>query len=146
MPKKIFVWGTFDLLHVGHRRFLQAARGFGDQLYVVVVPDKAVVENKGRKPIHDERTRCQRVQSLDYVTTAFIDSFEQGLRSVEKIRPSMVCLGYDQSEVWSKRLVKLLASKGLHPEFRRLEKYAEVHTSQLIQTTTKDKQGQPTTV
>jgi cytidyltransferase-like protein len=143
MPKNVLVWGTFDLLHEGHRRYLQAARGFGDRLYVVVVPDKAVVENKGRRPIHDERTRRRRVQVLRHVTTAFIDSIEQGLRSAEKIRPDIVCVGYDQSEFWTRRLAELLASRGLHPEFRRLEKYAEVHTSHLIQGAAKDKHGQP---
>jgi D-glycero-beta-D-manno-heptose 1-phosphate adenylyltransferase len=64
--------GCFDLLHVGHIRYLQAARACGDLLVVGINSDRAVAELKGEgRPVMPEYERAEIIAALscvDYVT------------------------------------------------------------------------------
>ena len=68
----VFTNGCFDLLHVGHVRYLEAARVFGDALIVAINSDRAVRELKGAgRPVMNERERAEVLAALaavDYVT------------------------------------------------------------------------------
>lgn len=68
----VFTNGVFDLLHVGHIRYLSAARAFGDDLIVAINSDRAVRELKGKgRPIinGDERAEIlAALRQVDYVT------------------------------------------------------------------------------
>jgi rfaE bifunctional protein nucleotidyltransferase chain/domain len=68
----VFTNGVFDLLHVGHIRYLEQARSFGDALVVAVNSDQSVRELKGdRRPIVPESERAEilaSLRSVDYVT------------------------------------------------------------------------------
>src|SRR5205823_7885792 len=60
--------GCFDLLHLGHVRYLQAARALGDALVVGLNGDRSVRELKGPgRPINDEKTRAEMVAALECV-------------------------------------------------------------------------------
>ena len=64
--------GCFDILHVGHVRYLAAARKFGDVLVVGLNGDDSVRQLKGRaRPVNRERDRAEvltALESVDYVT------------------------------------------------------------------------------
>ena len=68
----VFTNGCFDILHVGHVRYLQAASRLGDALVVAINSDRSVRELKGDgRPIVPERERAEMLASLgavDYVT------------------------------------------------------------------------------
>lgn len=65
--------GAFDLLHVGHLRFLEAARQLGDQLVVGVESDARVRRWKGpRRPILSQEDRCELVAALRCVDEVFL--------------------------------------------------------------------------
>jgi rfaE bifunctional protein nucleotidyltransferase chain/domain len=68
----VFTNGVFDLLHVGHVRYLAAARQLGDALVVAINSDRTVRELKGpQRPIIDEAERAEILAALrpvDYVT------------------------------------------------------------------------------
>jgi D-beta-D-heptose 7-phosphate kinase/D-beta-D-heptose 1-phosphate adenosyltransferase len=68
----VFTNGVFDLLHVGHIRYLEQARSFGDALVVAVNSDQSVRELKGdSRPIVPESERAEilaSLRSVDYVT------------------------------------------------------------------------------
>ncbi|HYX41593.1 MAG TPA: D-glycero-beta-D-manno-heptose 1-phosphate adenylyltransferase [Pyrinomonadaceae bacterium] len=68
----VFTNGCFDLLHVGHVRYLQAARALGDALLVAINSDRAVRELKGAgRPVMNEQERAELLAALtavDYVT------------------------------------------------------------------------------
>jgi rfaE bifunctional protein nucleotidyltransferase chain/domain len=60
--------GCFDLLHVGHVRYLQAARGLGDVLAVGLNGDRSVRELKGTgRPINNEGDRAEALAALECV-------------------------------------------------------------------------------
>ena len=68
----VFTNGVFDLLHVGHVRYLAAARALGDALVVAVNSDRTVRELKGPgRPVVNEHERAEVLAALrqvDYVT------------------------------------------------------------------------------
>lgn len=68
----VFTNGVFDLLHVGHLRYLDTARSLGDRLLVAINSDRTVRELKGNdRPITNEDERAEILASLrqvDYVT------------------------------------------------------------------------------
>src|SRR5439155_1222287 len=63
--------GCFDLLHVGHIRYLNAARALGDALIVGINGDQSVRELKGAgRPVNSERDRAEIVAALECVDQA----------------------------------------------------------------------------
>jgi len=70
--KLVFTNGVFDILHVGHVRYLEQARAFGDALLVAINSDRTVRELKGEgRPLMNEHERAEILAALrmvDYVT------------------------------------------------------------------------------
>jgi rfaE bifunctional protein nucleotidyltransferase chain/domain len=93
-----FANGCFDLLHVGHVRFLQGAREQGDVLVVGVNSDRAVSTLKGPgRPLLPEEARAELVAALavvDYVVIFDELTAESILRD---LRPHVQCKGTDYS-------------------------------------------------
>lgn len=94
----VFANGCFDLLHVGHVRYLQAAREQGDVLVVGVNSDRAVQALKGRgRPLLPAEARVEIVAALaavDYVVVFDEVTAESLLRD---LRPHVHCKGTDYS-------------------------------------------------
>jgi rfaE bifunctional protein nucleotidyltransferase chain/domain len=88
--------GCFDLLHVGHVRYLQAARGLGDVLAVGLNGDGSVRELKGTgRPINSEGDRAEVLAALECVD--FITIFPE-MRATEFIlaaQPAIYAKGGD---------------------------------------------------
>jgi FAD synthetase len=102
-PKVVLASGVFDLLHLGHVRFLEEAKkagGANAKLIVVIAKDSTVENMKGRKPIMAEDQRQALVQSLRVVDEAVVgfEGLEIG-EVIEKFKPDIIALGYDQLEV-----------------------------------------------
>jgi rfaE bifunctional protein nucleotidyltransferase chain/domain len=88
--------GIFDLLHVGHLRYLRAARALGDVLVVGVNADAAV--HKPGRPLVADEERAELVAALepvDYVVIFNSPTADELLRS---LRPSVYVKGADYSE------------------------------------------------
>jgi D-glycero-beta-D-manno-heptose 1-phosphate adenylyltransferase len=98
--KKVVVTnGCFDLLHVGHVRYLQAARLVGDVLVVGVNGDESVRQLKGKhRPINNERDRAEIVAALECVDFVTIFVEPRATRLLELIRPAIYCKGGDYTE------------------------------------------------
>jgi FAD synthetase len=101
--KTVLASGVFDLLHLGHVRFLEDAKkagGAGAKLIVIIAKDSTVEKIKGRKPIMSEQQRRSLVESLKVVDEAVLGY--EGLDIAEvvaKIKPDVIALGYDQAEM-----------------------------------------------
>ena len=94
-----FANGCFDLLHVGHIRFLEGARECGDVLVVGVNSDRAVTVLKGPgRPLLPADARAELVaalESVDYVVVFDDTTAEAVLRD---LAPDVQCKGTDYSE------------------------------------------------
>ncbi len=93
-----FANGCFDLLHVGHVRYLQGAAAEADRLIVAVNDDASVARLKGRgRPMMPAGERAEIVAALgvvDYVVTFADDTVE---RLLGRIKPDVHCKGTDYS-------------------------------------------------
>ncbi|MEM4000252.1 MAG: DUF357 domain-containing protein [Saccharolobus sp.] len=118
VSKKVFVAGTFDILHPGHIEFLKEASKYG-RVYVTVARDSNSERIKGRKPINDEQTRLEIIKSVRYVFDAILGDQEDFLKSVERINPDIIFLGPDQ-KVDETKLLEELKKRGLSPQIIRL--------------------------
>lgn len=71
--KIILLGGCFDILHIGHLRFLKKAKKFGDILVVGINSDEIIKKYKGEhRPIVPEKQRAELLQSLSVVDYVFI--------------------------------------------------------------------------
>ncbi len=92
----VFTNGVFDLLHVGHVRYLQQARALGDALVVAINSDRSVRELKGSsRPVIVEQERAEILAALRQVTyvTIFDDISPRAL--IAKLVPDVLAKGGD---------------------------------------------------
>lgn len=91
-----FANGCFDLLHVGHVRYLQGASAEGDRLIVAVNSDKSARGLKGAgRPILDERARAELVGSLECVDYVILFDDRTVDRLLNLFKPDVHCKGTD---------------------------------------------------
>lgn len=80
---KIFVNGTFDILHTGHLELLAYARSLGDFLYVGIDSDRRVKELKGpTRPINNQTERLKMLEALRYVDSVHTFDTDNDLRNL----------------------------------------------------------------
>ena len=95
--------GTFDLLHLGHVRFLEEAKKAGSkdaELVVIVARDSTVKARKGKNPVMPEDQRRALVESLKVVDEAILGWEDFSIdKVIEKIKPDVIAVGHDQDGI-----------------------------------------------
>jgi D-beta-D-heptose 7-phosphate kinase/D-beta-D-heptose 1-phosphate adenosyltransferase len=92
----VFTNGCFDLLHVGHIRYLRAARGLGDCLVVGVNSDASVRAIKGAsRPILPQEERAEIVAALSFVDLVTIFEELDPARLISLLEPDVLVKGGD---------------------------------------------------
>ena len=88
--------GCFDLLHVGHVRYLQAARALGDLLVVGLNGDRSVHELKGAgRPITTQRDRAEILAALAFVDLVTVFPDLRAAKFLAAVRPAVYVKGGD---------------------------------------------------
>jgi rfaE bifunctional protein nucleotidyltransferase chain/domain len=88
--------GCFDLLHVGHVRYLEAARALGDALIVAINGDESVRALKGEgRPLNREAERAEVIAALECVDYVVIFPEVRATALLEKVRPAIYVKGGD---------------------------------------------------
>lgn len=118
---RVMAVGVFDLIHLGHVHYLQEARSMGDELVVVVATDEMVRRRK-HVPIIPQEMRVEMVKALKPVDDAVLGDPQDQLKSVERLKPEIIALGYDDYHN-VEDLRRALAGRGLHPEIRRVARF-----------------------
>ncbi|MCX6967268.1 MAG: adenylyltransferase/cytidyltransferase family protein [Verrucomicrobia bacterium] len=94
--KLVFTNGCFDLLHVGHVRYLQAARALGDALAVAVNGDASVRALKGpTRPVNPENDRAEVLAALGCVDYVVLFPGMRMTPLYETVRPQIYAKGGD---------------------------------------------------
>ena len=94
--KLVLTNGCFDLLHLGHVRYLEAARSLGDALVVAINGDDSVRALKGEgRPLNRERDRAEVVAALECVDHVVIFPEVRVTRLLERVRPAIYVKGGD---------------------------------------------------
>ncbi len=125
--------GCFDLLHVGHVRYLQAARALGDLLAVGLNGDRSVRELKGKgRPVTGERDRAEVLAALQCVDLVTIFPEMRATQFIGASHPAIYVKGGDySSETLNEEERALL--KELGAEIRFIPFEAGYSTSRLLE-------------
>ena len=92
----VFTNGCFDLLHVGHIRYLQAAKQEGDILLTAVNSDKSVRKLKGpERPVMPEGERIEILSALECTDLILVFDDETVDRLLKELRPDVHAKGTD---------------------------------------------------
>ena len=94
--KLVFTNGCFDILHIGHVRYLNQARSMGDALVVALNSDSSVREIKGdSRPIVHESERAEVLAALASVDYVFVFADPTPQRIIDAIVPDVLVKGAD---------------------------------------------------
>ena len=120
--KLVMCAGTFDTIHPGHLYYLSEAKKYGNKLIVVVARDETSEKFKGKKPLHNEKERLERIRTLEIVDEAVLGKQGNIFNIIEEIKPDVICLGYDH-KVQKQELEDELKKRGLKAEVIRIGSY-----------------------
>lgn len=128
--KKIFVNGTFDILHPAHLMLLNYAKSMGDHLHVAIDTDERVKEKKGSsRPIYSQEDRKFFLMNLKAVdSVSFFGTDEELENTIKQYAPDIMIVGGD----WKgKPVIGSQFSKELK-FYDRIENYSTTATIQSI--------------
>ena len=116
------LFGTFDLIHPGHRHFFQQARSLAKNSFLIVslARDKNSTRIKGKIPSSGESDRLKRIKALPEVDKAVLGAIGDHIPHIVKERPEIIALGYDQS-AYVGGLRSALAAAGLKVKIVRMK-------------------------
>ena len=99
--RKVFVTGTYDIVHKGHVEFLKFAAEQGDWLLVAIDKDSRVREKKGdSRPINNENDRRAVIKAIRYVDdVCFFASDEELVWLLQNYKPDVWVAGSDWKNV-----------------------------------------------
>jgi FAD synthetase len=126
--KIVLASGTFDLLHLGHVRFLEEAKKAGGKnakLVVIVARDSTVEAQKGKTPVMPADQRRALVESLKVVDEAILG--QEGIsieKVIENIKPEIIAVGHDQYGT-EKQVLKAIKEEGLKIQVVKIGKFGK---------------------
>ena len=112
---KVLVGGCFDVLHIGHVKFLRQAKSFGDYLIVLLESDANIKKLKGStRPIHNQKERKEVLEALKFVDKVII--LPDVVNNIFTI-------------IWLKKLIQ---AKSVGAKLKIVKKYKSNSTSSIV--------------
>jgi FAD synthetase len=104
----VLTGGCFDIVHIGHVRFLSEAKGMGDSLVVLLESDEKVKELKGKsRPVFIQKERAEMLAALGCVDFVVLlptmENDNDYLNLVMKIKPDMIAVTEDDPQIENKQ-------------------------------------------
>ncbi len=125
-------FGTFDVYHKGHENYLRQAKKLGEYLIAVVARDKTVAIIKKQEARNSEQERLKNVKSDGLADEVVLGDLKDRYAVIEKYRPDVIALGYDQ-KVDLVELKEKLKEFNLNAKIVRLKSFKpEIYKSSLI--------------
>tara|TARA_B110000008_G_scaffold279621_1_gene327541 strand:+ start:5510 stop:6934 length:1425 start_codon:yes stop_codon:yes gene_type:complete len=129
--KIIFTNGCFDILHVGHIKYLEKAKSFGDVLILGLNSDNSIKRIKGdNRPINSEKDRAYILASLEVVDYLVIFDQDTPYELIQLIKPDVLVKGgdYEGKDVVGQdiakelKIVKLINGKSTTKTIEKIQK------------------------
>jgi len=118
------IFGTFDIIHMGHIHMFKEALEHGDHLVAIIARDCNVERVKGVGLLHSEEERLEFLKHIDIINTVCLGNKENPYSIIEEHKPDVIALGYDQKEYVDK-LSDFLTTKNIEAKIVRLKPYLE---------------------
>ena len=115
-------FGTYDHVHPGHKYFLEESKKHGDYLITVIARDKTVTKVKKLTTDFNEIERLKMIKSLKISDKVVLGFIKNKYKIIEKYKPDIICLGYDQFE-FTEHLNEVLKSLHLKTKIVRIKSY-----------------------
>ena len=116
------IFGTFDILHMGHIHMFEQAAEYGDKLIAVVARDKNVEKIKGVGSMHKDIERVAFLKHIDIIDEVILGNPNNPYQVIYDNKPDTIALGYDQ-KVFVDGLVDSITQSGLESQIVRLSPY-----------------------
>jgi FAD synthetase len=92
----VLIFGTFDILHPGHLKLIEFAKKLGS-VNVALTPDELCLKYKGVNPVNNYNLRKKRLENISFVKEVVkADKQPNSYNIIQKIKPDIIVLGYDQ--------------------------------------------------
>lgn len=133
----VLIGGFFDILHVGHIKFLENSKQLGDYLFLLLEEDKKSKEIKGKnRPINPQKERAIILSSLTSVNfVVLLKEMTSDLnydKIISQIAPSVIAATYPDPAIKHKiRQAKFINGK-IQYAIRRISKYSTTRLASLI--------------
>jgi len=128
----VFIGGGFEIIHYGHVYTLEKAKSLGDVLVVSVARDSTIRRRKNREPLIGEADRVKLLTALKDVDAAILGVEGDIYVTLERVRPDLVALGYDQYHM-EEEVKREAAKRGMKVEVVRLDSpYPKIKTSRIL--------------
>jgi D-beta-D-heptose 7-phosphate kinase/D-beta-D-heptose 1-phosphate adenosyltransferase len=112
--KVVFTNGCFDILHVGHVRYLNKAKNQGDVLIIALNTDRSVKTIKGEKrPVVPEKERAEVLAALECVDYVVLFDDPDPSRLIEALQPDVLVKGADwpRSQIIGREIVEKIGGR-----------------------------------
>jgi D-beta-D-heptose 7-phosphate kinase/D-beta-D-heptose 1-phosphate adenosyltransferase len=127
----VFTNGCFDIIHVGHIRYLRQARTFGDLLVVGINSDRSVSIIKPDRPVNSQDQRAEVLASLEMVDYVTIFDEETPYELIKSLQPDVLAKGGDwkkediigsdiAKETYSLPYIKGISTTGIIQRIKKL--------------------------
>lgn len=133
---KVVVWtnGTFDLLHPGHIRSLELARGLGDVLIVGINSDRSVKAYKGpNRPILNQDERAAMIAALECVDYVTIFDEDTPVEALTVLQPDIHCKGAEYAPPHGRPVPERAVVEGYGGRIEYLPLIVGISTSDVLQ-------------
>lgn len=110
--------GVFDIFHIGHIRYLEAAAAMGDRLIVSVTRDEFVKKGRGR-PFYKEADRVAMLKALRIVSDVFLT--DSSRHALEAIKPDVFVKGSEYREKIMEDDIEFCQQNGIEIRFTDTE-------------------------
>lgn len=120
----ILTFWTFDIFHEWHKIFLSQAKLFWDNLITIVSTDENTFRFKKEFPLNNQNSRLEEILKSKIVDIWLIWEWKDPMFWLEKFKPKVVCLWYDQ-KWFSDLLENYIKEKNLDTKVLRMKPYKE---------------------
>ena len=126
------IFGTFDIVHLGHLNLFRQARKLGDYLVVVVARDKTSKKIKKITLVNNEKERLEFLKNIKSIDQAILGDKIDYYKVIKTEKPDVIALGYDQQNFIDKLEDKIKEFK-LNTKVVRMKSHKpEQHKSENI--------------
>ncbi len=130
---RVLTFGTFDIVHKGHKYYLEEAKKLGDELFIIIARDKNVLQDRKKIALNNEKKRKKEVETLAIADKVILGFEENRLQVIKEYNPDIICLGYDQNSLKVEEYIKLhnlsikiIRINSFQPEIYKSSKFKNV--------------------